>query len=93
MANASHKHIGAGTQGKGTGSGAMTTADTAAIPDNMVLSNRDKAQHSDERGLDSRMIQTEQMRDHANDRRIEDIDEALPDLPDIPESRASDDEQ
>ena len=71
MANASHKHIGAGAQGKGTGSGAMTTADTADIPDNMVLSNRDKAQHSDERGLDGRMIQTEQMRDHASNRRID----------------------
>jgi hypothetical protein len=93
MAHASRKHFGPGAQGKGDGTGAMSTIDTTEIPDNIVLSNRDKAQHSDDRGLDSRILQTVQMRDHANDRRIEDIDEALPDLPDIPESRASDDEQ
>ena len=71
MAHASHKHFGPGAHGKGDGSGAMTTGDTAAIPDNMVLSNRDKAQHSDIRGLDGRAVQTEQMRDHAANRRID----------------------
>ena len=92
MAHASRKHFGPGAQGKGDGTGAMSTIDTSDVPGN-ILSNRDKAQHSDERGLDSRILQSMQMRDHANDRRIEDIDQALPDLPDIPESRASDDEQ
>ena len=72
MAHASRKHFGEGAHGKGDGTGAMTTADTAEIPDNMVLKNRDKAQHSDARGLDSRAVQTEQMRDHAANRRVED---------------------
>lgn len=78
MAHASRKHFGPGSQGKGDGTGAMTTIDTAAIPDNMILSNRDKAQHTEERGLDSKAVQTEQYRDHAANRRIEDED--LPDI-------------
>jgi hypothetical protein len=32
-------------------------------------SNRDKAQHSQERGLDSKAVQTEQYQDHAANRR------------------------
>lgn len=71
MANAGHKHFGPGAQGKGDGTGAMTTVETEDIPDNMVLSNRDKAQHSDTRGLDSKAVATEQMRDHASNRRID----------------------
>lgn len=86
MAHASRKHFGPGSQGKGDGTGAMTTIDTAAIPDNMILSNRDKAQHTEERGLDSKAVQTEQYRDHAANRRIE--DEELPDV-----SAAGDDTQ
>jgi hypothetical protein len=72
MANANHKHFGAGMQGKGDGTGAMTTIDTADIPDNMILSNRDKASHGDQRGLDGKAVQTEQYRDHAANRRVED---------------------
>lgn len=64
MANASSKHIGAGAQGKASGAGAMTEVDKEALPENMVLSNRDKAQHSRERGLDSKTVQTEQFHDH-----------------------------
>jgi hypothetical protein len=93
MAHASRKHFGPGAHGKNDGTGAMTSIDTSEIPDNMILKNRDKAQHSDERGLDSRIVQSMQLRDHANDRRIENIDEVLPELPDIPESRDGDDEQ
>ena len=83
MANASHKHIGAGAQGKGDGTGAMTTVETGDIPDNMVLSNRDKAQHGDQRGLDGQAVQTEQYRDHASNRRIsgDDLDVPLADKP------------
>ncbi len=77
MAHASRKHFGPGTQGKGDGTGAMSTIDSADIPANMVLSNRDKAQHSDDRGLDSKMVQTMQYSDHAANRRIEEDD--LPD--------------
>ena len=64
MANASSKSMGAGAQGKGSGTGAMTDVDKSIIPENMVLSNRDKAQHSRERGLDSKTIQSEQFHDH-----------------------------
>ncbi len=92
MAHASRKHFGPGAHGKGDGTGAMTTGDTGDIPDNIVLSNRDKAQHSDQRGLDSRLVQTEQLRDHAAARRVDNIEEEIPDLPDVPESRANDEE-
>ncbi|OHV84868.1 hypothetical protein [Rhizobium sp. LCM 4573] len=64
MAHASTKHVGSGTQGKGSGSGAMTDIDKERIPENTVLSNRDKAQHSRQRGLDSKTVQTEQFHDH-----------------------------
>jgi len=62
MSNASKKHVGAGAQGKGDGTGALTSE--AAVPENMVLSNRDKKQHSDGRGQDSKWVQSEQLRDH-----------------------------
>jgi hypothetical protein len=68
MANADRKHMGSGAHGKGDGSGAMTEIDQGVIPENMVLSNRDKAQHSRERGLDSKTVQTEQLHDHAANR-------------------------
>ena len=64
MAKASSKRMGAGAQGKNSGNGAMTEIDKAALPENKVLSNRDKAQHSRERGLDSKTVQTEQFHDH-----------------------------
>jgi hypothetical protein len=65
MAHASKKHFGAGTQGKGSGTGAMTEISKDKIEENMVLSNRDKALHSDKRGLDSKQVQTEQRQDDA----------------------------
>jgi hypothetical protein len=54
MAHASKKKMGAGSQGKGDGSGAMTVLAEGILAENTVLSNRDKAMHSAERGLDSR---------------------------------------
>ena len=63
MANASSKNMGPGAQGKNSGTGAMTDIDKEVLPENMVLSNRDKAQHSRERGLDSKTIQNEQFHD------------------------------
>jgi hypothetical protein len=69
MANASKKHMGAGTQGKGDGTGALTELPEGRLEENMVLSNRDKSRHSEERGLDSRAVQTEQFHDHAANRR------------------------
>lgn len=59
MAKADKKHFGGGAQGKGDGSGAMSSR-TREIPDNAVLSNRDKAQHSRERGQDGKWIESEQ---------------------------------
>jgi len=65
------KHTGVGAHGKGSGSGAMTDVAPERIPDNMVLSNRDKAQHTKQRGLDSKSVQTDQERDHAHNREPE----------------------
>ncbi len=68
MVNAGKKHMGRAVQAKGTGTGAMTDIDKDKIGDNMVLSNRDKAQHSDQRGQDGAQIKTEQYQDHAGNR-------------------------
>lgn len=65
MANASKHGMNPGAQGKGSGSGAMTELPEGVLEDNMVLSNRDKAQHGDARGLDGKAVQTEQYQDHA----------------------------
>ncbi|MEZ2126256.1 MULTISPECIES: hypothetical protein [unclassified Sinorhizobium] len=65
MARAGKKHMGAGAQGKGDASGARSTLDRELVEENKVLSNRDKAQHTKERGLDSKNVQTEQYHDHA----------------------------
>ncbi len=68
MAKADRHSMGPGAQGKGSGSGAMTDLPDGALEENMVLSNRDKSRHTDERGLDSKAIQTEQYQDHAANR-------------------------
>jgi len=60
MGNADKKHVGAGAQGKGDGSGAM--APDIPIRENAVLSNRDK-QGRGERGRDGKWTQAEQMHD------------------------------
>src|SRR3712207_2619202 len=69
MANASKRHAGPGTQGKNSGTGAMTELPEGVLEENMVLSNRDKSRHSDGRGLDGKMVQTDQYQDHAGNRR------------------------
>ena len=68
MAHASRKHIGEGSQGKGDGTGAMTHMDLDKIGQNDILSNRDKAQHSEGRGLDGNTIKSQQ--DHAANRMV-----------------------
>jgi hypothetical protein len=68
MAKGGKKKIGRGAQQKGTGSGAMTDIDKDKIGENMVLSNRDKALHTRERGLDGAKAKTEQYQDHAGNR-------------------------
>jgi hypothetical protein len=64
--------MGLGAQGKGAGTGANTDIPKQKIGENMVLSNRDKSQHSDVRGMDGKRIQTEQLQDHAANRFVED---------------------
>jgi hypothetical protein len=61
MANASKKHVGAGSHGKGHGSGAR--APRVAVPENTILSNRDKKQRPSGRGQDGKWLQAEQMHD------------------------------
>jgi hypothetical protein len=62
------KQVGAGAQGKGSGSGGTADIPTNLVGENVVLTNRDKSLHSDQRGLDSKWIQTEQLQDHAANR-------------------------
>lgn len=64
----SKTHFGSGMRGKGDGTGALTEIPKEKIGDNMVLSNRDKAQHSELRGMDGKAIQTEQYQDHSANR-------------------------
>jgi hypothetical protein len=68
MPKGDRKHIGRGAQQKRTGSGAMTDIDKDKIGENMVLSNRDKALHTRERGMDGAQVKTEQYQDHAGNR-------------------------
>jgi hypothetical protein len=63
MAHASKKHVGVATGGKRDGTGALGESPLHPY-DNQVLSNRDKKRHSEQRGLDSKTVQTEQRQDH-----------------------------
>ncbi|MEJ1936787.1 hypothetical protein WDZ92_41880 [Nostoc sp. NIES-2111] len=77
MANASKTHMGPAQSGKDPGNGAMTDDSIleGKLEENMLLSNRDKSLHSDERGLDGKAVQTEQFQDHsANHLRDDDRD-------------------
>ncbi|MCA6108647.1 hypothetical protein [Bradyrhizobium cenepequi] len=67
MTKASGKHLGPGTRakGKGDGRGGLTNMQDQSVGENEVLSNRDKAEHSSDRGQDSKWAQTEQFQDHA----------------------------
>jgi hypothetical protein len=53
------------SQAKGAGSGGMTDLQDDLIGENDVLSNRDKAEESGDRGQDGKWIETEQREDHA----------------------------
>jgi hypothetical protein len=70
MANAGRQQFGEGVQGKGDGTGAMTDIEPD-LPENAVLHNRDKQQHTEARGLDSKHVQTEQRQDHSANRQPE----------------------
>ena len=73
MANASSKKFGPGQQdqGKGDGSGGLDPASAGQSARSENLSNRDKSRHSEQRGLDSRHVQTEQGQDHVANRDAE----------------------
>jgi hypothetical protein len=62
MAQADKKHIGTGSQGKRSGTGAETKMPEDKVGPNDVLSNRDKAQHPKTRGLDSKTIRASRTR-------------------------------
>ncbi|WP_407148939.1 hypothetical protein [Bradyrhizobium sp. ORS 86] len=66
MTNKAGKHFGSGatSKSKGAGSGGLSNLRDDLIGENMVLSNRDKAEHSRERGQDGKWIATEQLQDH-----------------------------
>jgi len=68
MTKGGTKQTGAGAHGKGAGAGANTDIAKDKVGENMVLSNRDKSRHSDQRGMDSKHIQSEQLQDHASNR-------------------------
>lgn len=69
MAHGDKKHFGKGTHGKGSGVGAMTELEADTVGENEILSNRDKKQHSKQRGQDGNAIKTEQRQDHSANRR------------------------
>jgi hypothetical protein len=75
MPHGGKTHIGSGTHGKGAGTGGLTDIPKDKIGDNMILSNRDKSLHSDERGMDGKYIQTEQYQDHSANRLTDDKDD------------------
>jgi hypothetical protein len=66
MANGGKKHMGKGGHGKGAGVGAMTDIPKDMLGENDVLSNRDKSQHSRERGQDGKAIKSDQYQDHVD---------------------------
>ncbi|MBZ9846924.1 hypothetical protein LB565_02850 [Mesorhizobium sp. CA14] len=68
MASGSKKHMGRGSQGKGSGTGAKTELPKDMVGENDVLSNRDKKQHTKERGLDGNRIKSDQYQDNAANR-------------------------
>ncbi|SFH95847.1 hypothetical protein [Bradyrhizobium sp. cf659] len=72
MPNGGKTHIGSAAHGKGAGTGALTDIAKDKVGDNMILSNRDKARHSDIRGMDGKFIQTEQYQDHSANRLLDD---------------------
>jgi hypothetical protein len=53
------------SQAKGAGTGGMTDLQDQLIGEDMVLSNRDKAEESGDRGQDGKWVKTEQLKDHA----------------------------
>ncbi|BCM17892.1 MULTISPECIES: hypothetical protein [unclassified Mesorhizobium] len=68
MASGGKKHMGRGSQGKSSGTGAKTTLAKDMVGENDILSNRDKKQHTEQRGLDGNRVKSDQYQDHAANR-------------------------
>jgi hypothetical protein len=72
MTKEGKKGVGSSARSKGSGSGAMTDIPDGLLGENDVLSNRDKASHSDARGQDSKRIQSDQYQDHVHNKQHDD---------------------
>ena len=66
MTKEGKKGVGPSARSKGSGSGAMTDIPDEMLGENEVLSNRDKANHSEARGQDSKRIQSDQYQNHTH---------------------------
>jgi hypothetical protein len=71
MTKEGKKGVGPSARTKGSGTGAMTDIPDGMLGDNEVLSNRDKASHSDARGQDSKRIQSDQYQNHAHEKPLD----------------------
>ena len=71
MVKEGKKGVGPGARTKGSGSGGMTEIRDGMLGDNDILSNRDKASHSEARGQDGKRIRSDQYQCHVHDRRTD----------------------
>jgi hypothetical protein len=65
------KGVGPSARSKGAGTGAMTDIPDGKLGENDVLSNRDKASHSEARGQDGRRIQSDQYQTTAHEKPLD----------------------
>lgn len=80
MAHASSKKFGPGQQdqGKGSAEGGMSPATPEVTPETEILTNRDTARHTRDRGLDGAHVQNEELQDRAGNRLPESREDGLP---------------
>jgi hypothetical protein len=71
MTKEGKKGVGPTARAKGSGTGAMTDIPDEMLGENDVLSNRDKASHSEARGQDSKRIQSDQYQNHAHEKPLD----------------------
>ena len=71
MTKEGKKGVGSSARSKGSGSGAMSDIPDGLLGENDVLSNRDKASHSNARGQDSKRIQSDQYQDRVHNKQHE----------------------
>jgi hypothetical protein len=71
MTKEGKKGVGPTTRTKGSGQGAMTDVPDGMLGENDVLSNRDKASHSETRGQDGKRNRSDQYQSHAHDKQTD----------------------